>query len=263
MTASACIVRQPAQASFGAAQLTRRTHSGPRLFAAPARGWIAHRVRVGLDALVVDDAQHLAPACAAHWVAAERVEVQPRRERSRDLGRRHHRRERQPVADALRAARARSGTRRLRGWYGPRKVWQSTGHRRVLHGCPVAGQCSETSAGARALIRALKSHARAGTPGPPRRAWQLRGQTLRRLVTTAPCAGSRRCASGAGFRRAIRVSGGRRRALAMVTMSGTTPWFSKPQKCVPVRPKPVCTSSAMHRPPASRTVCRMHGRSGW
>jgi len=74
---------------------------------------------------------------------------------------------------------------------------------------------------------------------------------------------SRRCASGAGLRPAIRVSGGRRRALAMVTMSGTTPWFSKPQKCVPVRPKPVCTSSAMHRPPASRTVCRAHGRSGW
>jgi hypothetical protein len=79
----------------------------------PARGWVAHRVRVGLYALVVDDAQHLAPARAAHRVAAERVEVQPRRERSRDLGRRHHRRERQPVANALRAARARSGARRV------------------------------------------------------------------------------------------------------------------------------------------------------
>ena len=33
--------------------------------------------------------------------------------------------------------------------------------------------------------------------------------------------------------------------LAMVTMSGVTPQFSKPQKCVPVRPKPVCTSSAI------------------
>ena len=40
--------------------------------------------------------------------------------------------------------------------------------------------------------------------------------------------------------------------LAMVTMSGMTPWVSKPQKCVPVRPKPACTSSAMQRPPAAR-----------
>ena len=31
--------------------------------------------------------------------------------------------------------------------------------------------------------------------------------------------------------------------LAMVTMSGTTPWPSKPQKWSPVRPKPVWTCS--------------------
>ena len=39
----------------------------------------------------------------------------------------------------------------------------------------------------------------------------------------------------------------------MVTMSGTTSWPSKPQKCSPVRPKPVCTSSEMHTPPWPRT----------
>ena len=36
-------------------------------------------------------------------------------------------------------------------------------------------------------------------------------------------------------------------------MSGTTSWASKAQKCVPRRPKPVCTSSAMQTPPAART----------
>ena len=41
---------------------------------------------------------------------------------------------------------------------------------------------------------------------------------------------------------------------AMVTKSGITPQFSKPQNFVPVRPKPVCTSSAMHRPPNLRTM---------
>ena len=40
--------------------------------------------------------------------------------------------------------------------------------------------------------------------------------------------------------------------LAIVTMSGITPCVSNPQKCVPVLPKPVCTSSAMHTPPAAR-----------
>src|SRR5665213_1395751 len=39
----------------------------------------------------------------------------------------------------------------------------------------------------------------------------------------------------------------------IVTMSGMTPWVSNPQKCVPVRPNPDWTSSAMHRPPAART----------
>ena len=41
--------------------------------------------------------------------------------------------------------------------------------------------------------------------------------------------------------------------LPSTTMSGTTPWVSKPQKCVPSRPKPTCTSSAMQTPPAART----------
>lgn len=44
-------------------------------------------------------------------------------------------------------------------------------------------------------------------------------------------------------------------ALAMVTISGMTPWFWKPQYAVPVRPKPVCTSSAMQMPPASLIIC--------
>lgn len=43
--------------------------------------------------------------------------------------------------------------------------------------------------------------------------------------------------------------------LAIVTMSGTTPWFSNPQNLVPVLPKPVCTSSAMQTPPAALTCC--------
>ena len=43
--------------------------------------------------------------------------------------------------------------------------------------------------------------------------------------------------------------------LPIVTMSGTTSCVSKPQKCVPMRPKPTWTSSAMQRPPALRT-CR-------
>ena len=39
------------------------------------------------------------------------------------------------------------------------------------------------------------------------------------------------------------------------TISGTTFCVSNPQKCVPSRPKPTCTSSAMQTPPAART-CR-------
>ena len=42
--------------------------------------------------------------------------------------------------------------------------------------------------------------------------------------------------------------------LPMVTISGTTLWVSNPQKCVPTRPKPTWTSSAMHSPPASLTA---------
>ncbi len=41
--------------------------------------------------------------------------------------------------------------------------------------------------------------------------------------------------------------------LPIVTMSGTTPWSSKPQKCTPTRPNPICTSSAMQTPPEART----------
>ena len=37
--------------------------------------------------------------------------------------------------------------------------------------------------------------------------------------------------------------------LPRITMSGTTPWVWKPQKCAPVRPKPHWTSSAMHTAP--------------
>ena len=42
--------------------------------------------------------------------------------------------------------------------------------------------------------------------------------------------------------------------LPSTTMSGTTPCVSKPQKCVPSRPKPICTSSAMQTPPAAAHV---------
>ena len=42
--------------------------------------------------------------------------------------------------------------------------------------------------------------------------------------------------------------------LAIVTISGMTPERSKPQKLSPVRPKPVCTSSAMQTPPWARTI---------
>ena len=40
--------------------------------------------------------------------------------------------------------------------------------------------------------------------------------------------------------------------LPIVTMSGTTPCVSNPQKASPTRPNPTCTSSAMHTAPASR-----------
>src|SRR5437879_780730 len=43
--------------------------------------------------------------------------------------------------------------------------------------------------------------------------------------------------------------------LPSTTMSGTTPCVSNPQKCVPKRPKPTCTSSAIVTAPAART-CR-------
>ena len=39
-----------------------------------------------------------------------------------------------------------------------------------------------------------------------------------------------------------------------VTMSGTTPWVSKAKTCVPTRPKPTCTSSAMHTAPGASGV---------
>ena len=43
-------------------------------------------------------------------------------------------------------------------------------------------------------------------------------------------------------------------ALAMVITSGTTPCSSKPQNASPVRPYPICTSSEITSPPASRTT---------
>ena len=47
--------------------------------------------------------------------------------------------------------------------------------------------------------------------------------------------------------------------LPNVTMSGTTPCVSKPQKWLPTRPSPVCTSSAMQMPPAARTCVKRRG----
>lgn len=44
---------------------------------------------------------------------------------------------------------------------------------------------------------------------------------------------------------------------AIVTISGTTPWFSNPQNLVPVLPNPVCTSSAMQTPPAALTCYKI------
>ena len=48
--------------------------------------------------------------------------------------------------------------------------------------------------------------------------------------------------------------------LARHTMSGTTPFISKPQKCDPSRPYPTCTSSAITTPPAARTASYTCGR---
>jgi hypothetical protein len=41
---------------------------------------------------------------------------------------------------------------------------------------------------------------------------------------------------------------------AIVMMSGSTFECWMPHMCLPVRPKPVCTSSAMKRPPYLRTM---------
>ena len=41
---------------------------------------------------------------------------------------------------------------------------------------------------------------------------------------------------------------------AMTTMSGTMSCSMKPKKCAPVRPTPVCTSSAITTPPISRVI---------
>src|SRR5215472_7903931 len=41
--------------------------------------------------------------------------------------------------------------------------------------------------------------------------------------------------------------------LPSTTMSGTTPCVSNPQKCVPKRPNPTCTSSAIETAPPART----------
>src|SRR5262249_61631605 len=42
--------------------------------------------------------------------------------------------------------------------------------------------------------------------------------------------------------------------LAMVMISGSTPYCSQPHHFPPVRPKPVCTSSQMNTPPYLRTM---------
>ena len=61
----------------------------------------ADPLAVVLQAVAVDRAQHRAAAGGADRVAAKRVEVRAARERGGDRGRRHDRRERQAVADAL------------------------------------------------------------------------------------------------------------------------------------------------------------------
>jgi hypothetical protein len=61
----------------------------------------AHLGSVGLDAILIDHAQDSAPSRATDRVSSVRVEVQPLRQDLRHLRRRHHRCQRQPVADAL------------------------------------------------------------------------------------------------------------------------------------------------------------------
>src|SRR5215467_4737233 len=61
----------------------------------------ANRQRILLQALAVDHFEHRFPLRADDRVAAERVEMNPLRERVGDLCRRHHRRQRSSVADAL------------------------------------------------------------------------------------------------------------------------------------------------------------------
>ena len=43
-------------------------------------------------------------------------------------------------------------------------------------------------------------------------------------------------------------------SVTIVTKSGVTSQFSKPQNLAPVRPNPVWTSSAIHSPPCRRTM---------
>ena len=57
---------------------------------------------VGLDAVLIHRLQHGAAAGAADGVPAVRVEVQPLRQRLRNLRRGHHRRQGQAIPDALR-----------------------------------------------------------------------------------------------------------------------------------------------------------------
>mmetsp|Transcript_20748 Transcript_20748/g.64352 ORF Transcript_20748/g.64352 Transcript_20748/m.64352 type:complete len:309 (+) Transcript_20748:281-1207(+) len=61
----------------------------------------AHHGAILLQVLVVNGAQHRAPHRTDDWIAAIRVEVQALRKRLRNLGRGHHRRQREAVADAL------------------------------------------------------------------------------------------------------------------------------------------------------------------
>mmetsp|Transcript_37368 Transcript_37368/g.110324 ORF Transcript_37368/g.110324 Transcript_37368/m.110324 type:complete len:364 (+) Transcript_37368:630-1721(+) len=62
---------------------------------------VSHLLAVLHALFIVNDTEHSTTAGRAHRVAAKRVEMQPRRQRRRNLWRRDDRAERQPVADAF------------------------------------------------------------------------------------------------------------------------------------------------------------------
>ena len=61
-----------------------------------------HLRTIGLQAILVHGLQNSSASSGGHRVAAVSVEMDPARQRLGDLWRCYHRRERQPVADALR-----------------------------------------------------------------------------------------------------------------------------------------------------------------